>query len=410
MVELLADRKEAAIVRPLSDLAHLIAPIDIPTFEREYWEKKSLLIQRNDPDYYSQLLTLQDVDRILSLSSVRSDGLRVVLDGKETPISDLVSGGEIGGTNALERLYEKYRSGSTVVLNSLQQRWEPLQRLTQALGAQVSARFAVNVYVTPAGNQGFAPHYDIHDVFIAQVHGSKRWRLHGAQEQLPLKDNPFDRSQSVRDDPDQEFDLNRGDLLYLPRGTVHSAMANDTVSVHLTIGVHPVVWATVLEEAIKEVFAAEVAFRRGLPMGFLASSAMQREVEARFAELTGLLSSRLSASEMRSAAVKRAASISHPTLSGHLLDLEKLGEITVATEVRLRRGVRFSHSRTESGVQLDFHNKTVQLPARVTDEVEFILGTTGEFFAGNDIPGNLDESGRVVLIRVLVREGLLSLV
>ena len=33
----------------------------------------------------------------------------------------------------------------------------------------------INAYITPPENQGFAAHYDTHDVFVLQVSGSKRW-------------------------------------------------------------------------------------------------------------------------------------------------------------------------------------------------------------------------------------------
>ena len=48
------------------DLARLIHPVDPATFEREYWEQKPLVVARNDPRYYHDLLSLADVDRILA--------------------------------------------------------------------------------------------------------------------------------------------------------------------------------------------------------------------------------------------------------------------------------------------------------------------------------------------------------
>src|SRR5438067_2386780 len=166
----LADRGKAVPkARPFPDLARLIHPIDPETFEQEYWEQQPLLVQRNDPGYFADLLTLDDVDQALTLSGTKLDMLRVVVDGKETPVSALNAA---YGHNALEALHEHYRNGSTVTLNALEQRWEPLQVFARRLGAELNARIQLNVYVTPAGNRGFVPHYDMHDVFIAQVHGA----------------------------------------------------------------------------------------------------------------------------------------------------------------------------------------------------------------------------------------------
>jgi hypothetical protein len=59
-------------------------------------------------------------------------------------------------------------------------------------------------------------------------------------------------------------------------------------------------------------------------------------------------------------------------------------------------------------VGLDFHNKTVQFPAHVTDEVTYVAASNGAGVTGTAIPGGLDEPGRVVLIQTLIREGFLT--
>jgi ribosomal protein L16 Arg81 hydroxylase len=56
------------------DLARLIHPVDPATFEREYWEQKPLVVARNDPRYYHDLLSLADVDRIRICSEVGRSG------------------------------------------------------------------------------------------------------------------------------------------------------------------------------------------------------------------------------------------------------------------------------------------------------------------------------------------------
>ncbi|MCP2343172.1 cupin domain-containing protein [Actinomadura rupiterrae] len=378
-------------------------------FQRTHWEKEPLLVKREDPSYYSGILTVKDVDRIISLSNANFGDLRIVRDGTETPISSLASGGEISGTNVLARMYEHYRDGSTIVLNSLQQRWEPLQRLTRSLGEQVGARFAANVYVTPGGGRALAPHYDVHDVFVAQVHGTKRWRLHKAQQILPLKSNPFHLGELDPSEPWEEFNLETGDLLYLPRGTIHSAVAEQTGSVHVAIGVHPVAWATILEEAVQKAFESEVGFRTSLPMGFHRDSAQQDRIEAQFEILIDTLRKQLSPRALRVAALQRAASISHPVLTGHLIDLEQVDQVSLSTRVRLRAGVRYAFQRADDVAGLSFHNKTLRLPADLSVELEFILQTAGGSFTADEVPGDLDEGGRLVLLRKLIREGFLSI-
>ena len=62
--------------------------------------------------------------------------------------------------------------------------WKLCATLQEFLGSFVGT----NMYLTPQGTQGFAPHYDDVEVFIMQLEGKKRWRLYhprNAQETMP---------------------------------------------------------------------------------------------------------------------------------------------------------------------------------------------------------------------------------
>jgi ribosomal protein L16 Arg81 hydroxylase len=406
---LLADCSVDTHTTPSSfDLARLVEPVDVTTFKQNYWERKPLHIQRDDHRYYAGLLTLDDVDRLLFLAGVQLDGIRVVMEGKETPIDQLGSHGKLGVTNALEGLYTRYREGSTIVLNSVGDQCEPLRGLAQTLSAEVNARFQMNVYITPGGNaQGFKPHYDTHDVFITQIYGIKQWRLYGTPYALPLHDRRYDKS--LLSDLEQEIEMRPGDLLYLPRGTIHAATSTDTASVHITIGVHPVIWSSVIQDTVQKLFAEDVRFRSGLPVGFANDAALRQRVEATFCELIEVMANQLSPREMTTESVKQATSISPPVLRHHLTDLEELPRLTLDTWVRRRPDVRWTLAAIDDVVRLDFHNKSVELPVHVADEVRYVTDSNGDGFTAADIPGDLDEPGRLVLVQALVREGLLTL-
>jgi len=113
----------------------------------------------------------------------------------------------------------------------------------------MSARVQMNAYITPAVSQGFKAHYDTHDVFVVQVHARNAGRICKSSYDLPLKSQPYDES-LPEPEPDQEFDLNCGDVLYMPRGTIHWARSNNSTSAHVTIGVHPVLYSQVISDAI----------------------------------------------------------------------------------------------------------------------------------------------------------------
>ena len=55
---------------------------------------------------------------------------------------------------------------------------------------------------------------------------------------------------------------------------------------------------------------------------------------------------------------------------------------------------------------LAFEGKALRFPARLAPELEFLVTTEAPFRAA-ELPGELDEAGRLVLVRRLVREGFL---
>lgn len=397
--------------RGLFGLSRIIDPLEKESFRDKYWEKQVLLVQREDPGCFSDLLTLDDVDLLLFSAGVNLDGIRVLTEGKEMPVSELEHlSGQNGRVTVLETLYQLYRTGSTIALNALEQRWEPLSRLSAELSAETSTRVQTNVYLTPGGGaQGLSPHYDTHDVCILQVHGVKRWTLYGTAHELPLRDQPFDHSKVFEREVEQEIDLKPGDVLYLPRGTVHAATSTDSASVHITVGFRPLLWNAVIQEAVNAVLGDDVRFRTGLPMGFANDAQAQKETEETLTDLLASLTSRLSPASMTAGAVKRAVSLATPRLRHHLTDLEGVASIGLDTPVRLQPGIRWGIEAKPERIELRFHNKTVAFPLHVSDEVRYVATGGEPSFTPRSVPGLLDEPGRLVLVQALVREGFLTL-
>src|SRR5256885_3459631 len=121
-------------------LSRLLAPIDVPAFTRDSLERRPLIVSRQDPRYYDEILSLDDMDAVLSTSFARPDALRVVENGQATPGPE--------GPHALETLYDRYRHGSTVIVNSMQEVWEPLKRMCTWLAVEGSCRVQVNAHLT----------------------------------------------------------------------------------------------------------------------------------------------------------------------------------------------------------------------------------------------------------------------
>ncbi|MBP7564877.1 MAG: cupin domain-containing protein [Burkholderiaceae bacterium] len=76
-------------------------------------------------------------------------------------------------------------------------------------------------YATDTG--GVGPHFDSYDVFLLQAHGRRRWRI-GRQRDLTLQEGvPLKVLQHF--EPEHEWVLEPGDMLYLPPRYAHDGVA-----------------------------------------------------------------------------------------------------------------------------------------------------------------------------------------
>ncbi len=143
------------------------------------------------------------------------------------------------------------------------------------LAADLGHPVQVNAYITPPQNTGFSDHYDVHDVFVVQVAGSKTWRVRPPVLRHPLRSQPWENRKAAVQEaatrpPLLETTLEPGDVLYLPRGFIHAATARGAVSTHLTIGIHTWTGHHVGERLLAYAarrLAADPAVRASLPLG-----------------------------------------------------------------------------------------------------------------------------------------------
>jgi len=76
-------------------------------------------------------------------------------------------------------------------------------------------------YASESG--GVGPHIDSYDVFLLQVHGQRRWRIGRAGRPRLRNDVPL--KMLAHFEPEQQWLLDPGDLLYLPPGWAHDGVA-----------------------------------------------------------------------------------------------------------------------------------------------------------------------------------------
>lgn len=379
-----------------SALERCVEPVASDEFLARYWEQKPLVVHREEPDRFHDLLSPADVERLICSSSLRLPAFRLVrndvaIDARSYT-TDLSWGPEpFSGTIDVDRALRHFEEGATIVLEALHHSWGPLAGFCRELETTLGEPVQANAYFTPRSAQGLPLHHDTHDVIVLQVAGKKHWRVFEPVIDLPRKDQKYSRvKHGDPGEPVEDCVLEAGDTMYLPRGWIHDALTTDSESLHLTIGVKVYTWMDAVKAAL-ETCGDDIGFRRSVP----ADGEMQ-------ADLLEVLSERLSPDSVMRRKRERFLGGRRPIREQQLSQLRTLDELTVETPVARRETtlaeLDFPH--------LSFEGKTIDFPAHVEEDIEFVASADGEFTA-TDLPGDLDEEGRLVLIRRLIREGFL---
>lgn len=384
-------------------------------FAADYWGRAPLLSRAEelaDPARFTDLFRPADADELLSRRGLRTPFLRVAMDGQVIPAARYTGGGgagaEIGDQVLDERVLALYADGATLVLQGLHRLWPPLIDFARDLGTDLGQPVQVNAYLTPAGNQGFSTHYDTHDVFVLQVDGHKRWRIHEPVLPDPLERQPWggyaeEVAAAATGPPVLDVVLSPGDALYLPRGWLHSAAAQKTSSLHLTLGVRALT-RYALVEALLDLAAADPRLRAGLPLG--VDVADPGQIRPELAETVAALQDWLAGVEPGAVAARlreRAWPASRPAPLRPLAQAKAIATLDADSHITRRPGLRWQLEFGAPGgrVTLRAFDRTISFPPQCAPALQQLL--SGGAVRVGDLPG-LDGADRIVLARRLLRE------
>ena len=385
---------------------------DPAAFVRDHWAKAPLLRRGAGPGGFDDLLSLDDVDRILSTTSPRTPAFRMVKDGKPLPPSAYTKSGRMGSQPLQDladpgRIFDQFARGATIVLQSLQRYWPPLTALSRDLELFLTHPVQVNAYLTPPASRGLGVHPDTHDVFVLPVHGRKLWQVWDAALPFPLghqKQLP-PGAESPTEAPLVSAELAPGDCLYVPRGFRHAARTAETASLHLTVGMLTRNWNDLLREVV-ELATEEAWFRESLPVGFTTDpGSLEASLAERVAELRAFLD-KVDLARVAEGAARRFWAARPPSLQGQLRQLLTLDALDDATVLARRPGATCRLRVAGDRLELLLGDRTLTMPAALEPALRQVLAA--DRLTPADLGGHLDGPSRLVLARRLVREGLLQ--
>ncbi|MEO1750165.1 cupin domain-containing protein [Thiofaba sp. EF100] len=195
----------------------VLGGMPVETFLRDYWQKKPLLIRQAFPGFLAPV-TPEELAGLACEEGIHS---RMVL--------------EEGGSKPWELRYGPFSEedfarlperGWSILVSDVEKAVPELMAIIEPFRFIPDWRIddLMMSYAPPGGSVG--AHVDQYDVFLLQAWGRRRWMI----ESTPRDDeNAYIDGLDLRIlrefNPDQSWDLEPGDMLYLPPGIPHHGVA-----------------------------------------------------------------------------------------------------------------------------------------------------------------------------------------
>jgi len=223
--------------------ADLVAPLGTDEFLGSVHDKRWVHLP-GEPARFADLMSWSDLNRLLNMRVWTNRTFQMALDRQRVPPEAYCEPGVDRShqqtllPNAA-KVQEWLARGASVVLNEVETLHPVVQDIVAILEATLGAKSSANIYVSWQAHQAFDAHYDRHDVFALQVLGEKKWNVYEGRAEHPIEHPAFHNiPQSEYDKAkrgiDQQVTTTPGDLLYLPRGQFHDALAQTGESIHVT--------------------------------------------------------------------------------------------------------------------------------------------------------------------------------
>ena len=385
-------------------LAGLIAPHSLQHFLDHHWEREHLHVVGRPDEARASLVSLEAVDAMLTTRVNRHPDVSVVNAANPVEPEDYTDGEDLVDPIRVARLFG---AGGTIIINNLDQYSPRVRALVSQLEAELRVHAQANLYLTPGGAQGFAAHYDSHDVILVQVIGQKQWRLYDSPKGLPMRGERFDPAATKPGERTAELLLQPGGVLYIPRGLMHDAVAvDDGPSMHVTIGLHAFRWSEVLLEALAAQAIVDPDLRAGLPLGALRSDASVDALrEAMRARVDRLIES-MRWDDVSPRLLAQFDRDHKEHLPGLMIDA--VTPINAETVFARRSGVHAEVALDGEALVLTVDGRSTRWPAAVAPMLTAALTHEGPFRMA-DLGDDLDDPGKVTLLRRLLGEGAVSI-
>lgn len=390
------------------EVSTLFDPVGFDAFLADYYEKKYLLIKRQDSGFYEQLFGLKDVDDVLFGVKNTAPDFRLVGSGEvKYPDMEVFCHKD---TNVIDprKYIGALKNGYTLAMAAMHDKHANMRKFCHDCESIFGHPFQSNFYLTPKNSKGFDPHYDTHDVIVLQLSGAKHWKIYSnnavplADKNLSFVKDGFDPGEVVA-----EIYLEQGDLLYIPRGLVHDAYTADEHSLHATIGVLGYTYANFLIENVLHAARKNPDFRRFLPL-FTIDNPISVKHQENVDELLKCLKEELMSPQSLNRFIDQRHSSQKPISKGLLMATLGLDDVDDNTLFKFDASIHIRVDVTDEKIRLLVYDDVLEFPLYCQDDIERILQTKSwKPIAQHS--SKLDDKGKLVLFKKLVSFGIVNI-
>jgi len=258
----------------IQSLNDLLSPLAPERFFAEYYDRQPLHL-RGGLGKFASVLSWRQINRLLDMTHIWSaQSLKLVLDGTPVPPEQYcIRATSRDNQPVLQpdaaKVQDWVRRGASVVMNDVDSLTPGMAAISAALEAAGLGKAQANIYISWQSHKAFPAHFDTHDVWAVQVEGEKTWNIWEGRADWPIP-HPVFRSlgqahhEQAKGKLREKVLMRPGDLLYLPRGWYHDALAEAPASVHIAYGVHAPLGMDLLNILLERALY-DTEFRKPLP-------------------------------------------------------------------------------------------------------------------------------------------------
>ena len=291
------------------------------------------------------------------------------------------------------RVQQHLARGATMVLNFIDQLTPELSGFARSMESALGGTVQANLYLSSKRKQGFKAHFDFHDVFAMHVMGEKTWFVFQGRADHPIKHPMFEgwpreRHDQLKGELWREVRLRPGDLLYLPRGQYHYALADDGPCVHVAWGVTYPIGMDVVSYAFERMVAESLG-RANLPRD-------RAGLQARLADIARLLAQKLAEPQALEDMTRARANFGGQRGRYDLPGLIERADVAFRVK---RSGLRLVSQGGRYGLVREGTRQAVEVPAAIQPQVAWVLERDG--FGKRELAAAFPGEGAAKLDRLL---------